>query len=412
MIPTDAELLRRFSREGSQAAFTELVRRHLNLVYSVALRRLGGDAHRAADVVQSVFVDLARKAENVSSHPMITGWLYTSTRHAADQVQRTERRRAAREESFMRQVPNETAATDAAWGRLRVVLDDAMGDLNETERTAVLLRFFEDRPFAEIGRLLQVSEEAARKRVTRGLERLEAQLSRRGITSTGAALATLITTQATLAAPPELAHQVTQLTASYAGAGMRISRLSLKGIGAVAAAITLGVVLTWMHSSPRSAPLVATTPPPDRTPPPVLPEQIVPPVDPIPADPLPLSSPPPAAPATRARAVDPWTQTFAMDFSNEEVGQLLRNLSELFHFKLVLPDPLHARISVKINDMSLDRVLRSVLIPIGYTYVKEDDTVRVLPFPDEESYADAVAELAAENQASATEAPQFSNPLP
>jgi hypothetical protein len=62
--------------------------------------------------------------------------------------------------------------------------------------------------------------------------------------------------------------------------------------------------------------------------------------------------------------------------------------------------------------MSLDRVLRSVLIPIGYTYVKEDDTVRVLPFPDEESYADAVAELAAENQASATEAPQFSNPLP
>ena len=159
-----------------QAAFTELVRRHLNLVYSVALRRLGGDAHRAADVVQSVFVDLARKAENVSAHPVITGWLYTSTRHAADQVQRTERRRAAREESFMRQATNETAATDAAWGRLRVVLDDAMGDLNETERTAVLLRFFEDLSSAEIARRSGIPEGTVRRRLKVALDELRDRL--------------------------------------------------------------------------------------------------------------------------------------------------------------------------------------------------------------------------------------------
>ncbi|HVT92630.1 MAG TPA: sigma-70 family RNA polymerase sigma factor [Bryobacteraceae bacterium] len=418
MIPTDAELLRRFSRDGAQSAFTELVRRHLDLVYSVALRRLGGDAHRAADVTQSVFIDLARKAERMSSHPVITGWLYTSARHAADQAQRTERRRIAREEAFMRQEPNETAATDDAWRRLRVVLDDAMGDLNEAERTAVLLRFFEDRPFAEIGRLLQLSEEAARKRVTRGLERLEVQLARRGITSTSAALATLITAQSTLAAPSDLALQVTRATASYAGAGMKISRVPLKGIGAIAAALILGVALRWKHS-PSPTPAPAPSAPPAKESPPPIPvgapapsEKITPPIESLPVPRAPSPPNVPVTPGPPVPPVDPWAQPVSMDFPNEEVGQVLRNLAGLHHLKLELPDPLHTRVSLRLKDMSPSRIFRSLLIPLGYTFTKDGNTIRVLPFPDEASHAQALAELAIENQADATEiaGPSVSSP--
>ncbi|MEO5957530.1 MAG: sigma factor [Opitutaceae bacterium] len=93
----DATLLRRYAEIRDEAAFAELVRRHLDGVYSIARRRVGGDAHLAEDVAQQVFLELARKAKRLAAHPVLAGWLFTTTRNAAANVVRGERRREARD---------------------------------------------------------------------------------------------------------------------------------------------------------------------------------------------------------------------------------------------------------------------------------------------------------------------------
>src|SRR5580704_2989440 len=97
MMSEDAQLLRRYSAERSEAAFAELVRRHVDLVYSAALRLVNGDAHSAQDVTQQVFTELARRAKPLARHPALIGWLYTTTRRMASRVIRSDQRRAARE---------------------------------------------------------------------------------------------------------------------------------------------------------------------------------------------------------------------------------------------------------------------------------------------------------------------------
>src|SRR5882672_6412310 len=164
----DTELLRRYVEERSEAAFAELVRLHLNLVYFAALRQVGGDAHRAKDVAQAVFTDLARKAQALSRHAVLTGWLYTSTHYAAAKVVRGEVRRQKHEQEAhtMNEIlPTSTPGAD--WDRLRPVLDDVMLELNERDREAILLRFFEGQAFAAVGERLRVTEDAARMRVDR-----------------------------------------------------------------------------------------------------------------------------------------------------------------------------------------------------------------------------------------------------
>src|SRR6188474_317408 len=126
-MPDDAQLLRRYADEKSETAFAELVRRYLNLVYSAALRQVGGDAHRAQDVAQVVFSTLAQKAASLTGHPVLAGWLYTATQHAAAKVIRSETRRHAREQEAhaMHEILSPgRAAID--WDRVRPVLDDAM----------------------------------------------------------------------------------------------------------------------------------------------------------------------------------------------------------------------------------------------------------------------------------------------
>ncbi len=206
----DAELLREYAESGTEEAFAELVRRHLGLVYQSALRQVGGDAHLAQDVAQSVFADLARKAASLRGRTVLAGWLYTSARYAAVQVVRSEQRRRKREDVAMRlsdQASADGEATD--WERLRPVIDDALHGLGERDREAVLLRFFEGRAFAEIGRKLAVSEDAARMRVERALEKLRGVLVRRGVISTSAALAIALTNPPLVAVPAGLAVSVT-----------------------------------------------------------------------------------------------------------------------------------------------------------------------------------------------------------
>lgn len=206
----DATLLRQYAETRLEAAFTELVRRHINLVYSAALRQVGGDTHLAQDVVQSVFTDLSRKAAAVAQCPVLAGWLHTSTHYAAAKAVRSEQRRRLREQHAhaMQELLN-NSAHDAEWSRLRPVLDVAIKQLPPEDRDALLLRFFEGRGFAVVGQRLRLTENAARMRVERSLDKLRAELARRGINSTSSALATVLVAQAVTAAPAPLASSVT-----------------------------------------------------------------------------------------------------------------------------------------------------------------------------------------------------------
>jgi RNA polymerase sigma factor (sigma-70 family) len=207
----DAELLRCYTDEASEEAFTKLVQRYVDLVYSAAWRQVGGDAHRAKDVTQVVFIALARKAAALRHRPALAGWLYISTRLAAMEVMRAERRRQTREQEI--HIMNEFLSTDATsavdWDKVRPVLDDAMSQLSTRDRELLLLRFFAQRPFREIGTSFGLSEDATRMRVERALGKLRELLIRRGVTSTTVALAATLVNNTVAAAPMGLSAQAT-----------------------------------------------------------------------------------------------------------------------------------------------------------------------------------------------------------
>src|SRR4051812_1203314 len=116
MMSDDAELLRQYAAGNSEVAFAELVRRHVDLVYAVALRRLNGDPHLAQDVTQGVFTDLARKAVTLEKHPSLGAWLFRSTRFAAAEAMRAETRRRAREqEAHLMQESANRSASEPDW---------------------------------------------------------------------------------------------------------------------------------------------------------------------------------------------------------------------------------------------------------------------------------------------------------
>lgn len=213
----DRELLRRFADGRTEDAFAELVTRHIGLVHSAALRQVGGSAASAADVTQLVFTELAQQASRLAQHPALVGWLYTTTHRMAARHVRGEARRQRREqEAHAMHELHRDPEPAPDWPRLRPVLDAAMHDLAEADRLAVLLRHFEQRPFAEVGARLGLSENAARMRVDRALEKLRAKLAKRGVTSTASALALALAGQAVTATPATLAATIT--TAALAAA--------------------------------------------------------------------------------------------------------------------------------------------------------------------------------------------------
>lgn len=215
----DRELLRRYAEDRSEPAFAELVQRHLRLVYHAALRQCGGDVHRAQDVTQAVFTDLARKASLLARRPVLVGWLYTSTRYAAAHAVRGEARRQKREQEAhaMNEIfSRPESESTAEWDRLQPVIDDALHALSERDREAVLLRFFQGQAFVDVGARLSVSEDAARVRVNRALEKMRAVLAQRGVTSTTAALTIALVNQAAATVPVGLSATVTG--AALAGA--------------------------------------------------------------------------------------------------------------------------------------------------------------------------------------------------
>ena len=238
----DNELLRRFAADGSEGALAEVVRRHVDFVYGAALRQTRGNVALAQDVTQAVFTDLARKAPALAQHEVLVGWLYTATRYAAGKAIRAESRRQARErEAGIMSTVSAGGDVSAEWERLRPVIDEAMGELKERERAALLLRFFEKKPLAEVGAALALTESAARSCVDRALDKLHGALARRGITSTAAALGVALANQVSVAAPAGLAATVTgvAVTGSAATGGwivfMSMTKLQM-GIAAVVVA--------------------------------------------------------------------------------------------------------------------------------------------------------------------------------
>ena len=224
----DGTLLREYAQSGSEDAFAELVRRHLDLVYSTALRAVNGDEPLAKDVSQSVFMDLARKASSLSKRSVLSGWLYTSACFAAAKAVRSQRRRQAREQeahAMQEQITSTSGRTD--WDKIGPALDSAMLELTDSEREALLLRYFERRSWAEVGGKLDLSENAARMRVERALERLRKRLNRRGVTSSAAVLALVLAHQTVVAAPLGLAASITASTLAAAGTSGGYSLLHL-----------------------------------------------------------------------------------------------------------------------------------------------------------------------------------------
>ena len=196
------ESLRRYVDDRSEPAFEELVRQHIDLVFSSALRQVNGDVPAAQDVTQAVFTELARNAPRLIRHTSLAGWLYTSTRYLAAKAIRTEQRRRSREqEAHQMNQLLQSSETDTAWQELRPLLDDAMHDLSAADREAVLMRYFERLTLADIGARVGLKENAAHMRIERAIDRLRAALAKRGVTSTVTALTAVLTGRAVSGAP-------------------------------------------------------------------------------------------------------------------------------------------------------------------------------------------------------------------
>lgn len=219
----DSALIRDYASTGSEPAFAALVDRHLGLVYSAALRQLN-DSHLAEDVTQVVFIILARKAGRLTRHATLAGWLLKATRYTATVQLRNAIRRSRREqEATMQSATDQTSP--AVWEQLVPVLDEAMASLGETDRDVLALRYFENKTAGEIGRVLNLSEDAAQRRANRALEKLRKFFTKRGVTSTTAIIAGAISANSSHAAPATLAKSVT--VAAVKGSAVSASTLPL-----------------------------------------------------------------------------------------------------------------------------------------------------------------------------------------
>ncbi len=211
----DQQLLAGYSAEGSEEAFAELVRRHVELVYSAALRMVC-DAQLAADVTQGVFLALARNAGQLADQPVLSGWLHRTTQNLAANAVRSDVRRRAREQEAAAMNDLLTTEPDATWEEIAPQLDAALGELEESDREALLLRYFERKSAKEMAVTLGISDEAAQKRVNRAVERLRECFAKRGVAIGLSGLVALISANAVQSAPAGLITAITTAAATAA----------------------------------------------------------------------------------------------------------------------------------------------------------------------------------------------------
>ncbi|MDB6036606.1 MAG: hypothetical protein JWM99_447 [Verrucomicrobiales bacterium] len=232
---TDQQLLKQFAETRAEEAFEEVIRRHVDLVYSAA-KRLVVDPHLAEDVTQAVFAVLAEEPAEVmrklQDGAPLSGWLHLTTRNIAAKTVRTEMRRRAREEKASTMQDLSSTSHDPEWDRIAPQLDHALAQLSENDRNALLLRFFERKTAREIGHSLGLSEEAAQKRVQRALEGLRQIFARRGVAVPATSLAAFLASNVIEASPLALVNTIAKsiliggvATVSYAPATGTFSKL-------------------------------------------------------------------------------------------------------------------------------------------------------------------------------------------
>jgi RNA polymerase sigma factor (sigma-70 family) len=251
MMNDDLALLRDYATQNSENAFAMLVSRHVNLVYSVALRQVG-DPHLAEEITQAVFIILARKAGSLGNHTILPGWLCRTTRYACADLLKRERRRWQREQkAYMQTIlnPDNDAPSqqvqDEAWTQIAPLLDGALEQLGRKDHDALVLRYFENKDFTEIGAAMGASENASKMRISRALEKLRKFFTKRGVSSSTAVIAGAISVNSVHAAPATLAHTVTTVTVA-------------KGVAASASTLTLikGALKLMAWSKAKTAILV------------------------------------------------------------------------------------------------------------------------------------------------------------
>jgi RNA polymerase sigma factor (sigma-70 family) len=240
--PSDAELLDRFTRERSQEAFCAIVRRHIDLVYSAAQRRVR-DPHLAEDVTQAVFLMLWQRPQSLRRGTHLIGWLYQSTKYAAANALRIQRRRKMHE-AAAGAMPRSEPRMDSLWNDLEPLLEDAMDGLSRSDRQIILLRYFQGLSVKELCQSLNVSENTAAKRVSRAIERLRGALARRGIDAQTASLATILPGRTVRPAPASVIHAATS-TGAAAGstAAMTIAKGAFVMIAAQKAKLIAALVI-------------------------------------------------------------------------------------------------------------------------------------------------------------------------
>jgi len=228
MMTDDMALLREYAQRNSEEAFATLVSRHVNLVYSVALRQVR-DPNLAEEITQAVFVILARKAKSLNAKTVLSGWLCRTARYTSANALTIQRRRqkGEKEASYMLSTLNEPE--NEAWMQIAPLLDTALAKLGETDQNAIVLRFFEGRNFNEVGAALGASEDAAKKRVNRAVEKLRAFFTQRGIVLPAAVMTAAISANSVQAAPVALAKTVTAVAIAKGAAASASTLTLIKG---------------------------------------------------------------------------------------------------------------------------------------------------------------------------------------
>jgi RNA polymerase sigma factor (sigma-70 family) len=232
---TDSLLLKAYVELRLEAAFNELVHRHVDLVYSAAIRMVR-DPHLAEDVTQGAFIALARQASELVERATLAGWLHRTAQNIAAQTVRTIERRRAREQEAFAMSKRISTLPDVWWEQIEPHLDAALGELNDADRDAVVLRYFHKKSAAEIATILGVSDDAAQKRVSRAVEKLREAFAKNKITIGAGSLGILISANAVQAAPAGLAAKILAATPGLtATAGITmIQKLFIAGFAAVA----------------------------------------------------------------------------------------------------------------------------------------------------------------------------------